>query len=115
MISLDNVRVFVRTVEAGSFSAAGRRLRMTPAVVSYRIQSLEDSLGSRLFTRTTRSMNLTEAGQVFLEHCREVIAAVTCSQRSSMEPHSKRYGVQAAIARPSGSSRPPLAAQHASR
>jgi DNA-binding transcriptional LysR family regulator len=82
MISLDNVRVFVRTVESGSFSAAARRLRMTPAVVSYRIQSLEDSLGSRLFTRTTRSMNLTEAGQVFLEHCREVMAAVERAEAS---------------------------------
>jgi DNA-binding transcriptional LysR family regulator len=82
MISLENVQIFLRAVETGSFSAAGRMLRMSPSVVSYRIQLLEDTLGSRLLTRTTRSMHLTESGRVFFDHCREIVDAVERAEAS---------------------------------
>lgn len=82
MISLENVRIFLKTVETNSFSAAGRMLRLSPSVVSYRIQTLEDALGARLLTRTTRTMRLTEAGQTFLEHCREIVDAVERAEAS---------------------------------
>ena len=85
MISLENVRMFLRAVETGSFSAAGRMLRLSPSVVSYRIQLLEETLGARLITRTTRSMRLTEAGEVFLEHCREIVDAVERAEASVAE------------------------------
>ena len=82
MISLENVRIFMRAVETGSFSAAGRKLRLSPSVVSYRIQLLEDHLNSRLLTRTTRSMSLTEAGRVIFERCLEVVEAVERAEAS---------------------------------
>lgn len=82
MISLENVRIFMRAVETGSFSAAGRMLRLSPSVVSYRIQLLEDHLNCRLLTRTTRSMNLTEAGRVFFERCVEIVEAVERAEAS---------------------------------
>jgi DNA-binding transcriptional LysR family regulator len=82
MISLENVRIFMRAVETGSFSAAGRKLRLSPSVVSYRIQLLEDHLNARLLTRTTRSMNLTEAGRVFFDRCLEVVEAVERAEAS---------------------------------
>jgi DNA-binding transcriptional LysR family regulator len=82
MISLENVLIFMRAVETGSFSAAGRKLRLSPSVVSYRIQLLEDHLNSRLLTRTTRSMNLTEAGRVFFDRCLEVVEAVERAEAS---------------------------------
>jgi DNA-binding transcriptional LysR family regulator len=82
MISLENVRIFMRAVETGSFSAAGRMLRLSPSVVSYRIQLLEDHLNCRLLTRTTRSMSLTEAGRVFFEHCLEMVEAVERAEAS---------------------------------
>jgi DNA-binding transcriptional LysR family regulator len=82
MISLENVRIFMRAVETGSFSAAGRKLRLSPSVVSYRIQLLEDHLNCRLLTRTTRSMSLTEAGRVFFERCLEVVEAVERAEAS---------------------------------
>ena len=50
---------FLRTVEAGSFSAAASRLGVTPAAVSKHVAKLERSLGTRLFRRTTRSLTLT--------------------------------------------------------
>lgn len=57
MATLENMLVFIRVLELGSFTAAGRSLRMSPAVVSYRIQSLERHLGCRLFNRTTRKLS----------------------------------------------------------
>lgn len=85
MIDLENIRIFLRAIETGSFSAAGRMLRLSPSVVSYRIQLLEDTLGARLLTRTTRNMRLTEAGEVFLEHCREIVEAVERAEASVAE------------------------------
>jgi DNA-binding transcriptional LysR family regulator len=85
MISLENVRIFLKAVETNSFSAAGRMLRLSPSVVSYRIQTLEDALGARLLTRTTRTMRLTETGELFLDHCREIIEAVERAEASVAE------------------------------
>jgi DNA-binding transcriptional LysR family regulator len=82
MLSLENVRIFMRAVETGSFSAAGRMLRLSPSVVSYRVQLMEDHLNCRLLTRTTRSMSLTEAGRVFFEHCVEIVEAVDRAEAS---------------------------------
>ena len=85
MVDLENIRIFLRAIETGSFSAAGRMLRLSPSVVSYRIQLLEDALGARLLTRTTRNMRLTEAGEVFLEHCRDIVEAVERAEASVAE------------------------------
>ena len=64
MALLENIHVFVRVVELGSFSAAGRYLRLSPAVVSHRIQQLEGHVGVRLLNRTTRQVNPTEQGML---------------------------------------------------
>jgi DNA-binding transcriptional LysR family regulator len=66
MESLANLESFVRSAEAGSFSAAARRLGLTPAAVSRNVAQLEIRLGARLFQRSTRRLTLTEAGERFL-------------------------------------------------
>lgn len=76
MALLENMRIFVRVVELGSLSAAGRNLRMSPAMVSHRIQQLETHLGVRLLNRTTRQLQATEAGVEFYQGCLEVLEAV---------------------------------------
>ena len=76
MSLLENIRVFVRVVEQDSMSAAGRQLRLSPAVVSHRIQSLEAHLGVRLLNRTTRRVQPTEQGLAFYQASLEVIASV---------------------------------------
>lgn len=73
---LENMRVFVRVAEMGSLSAAGRSLRLSPAVVSHRIQQLERHLGVRLLNRTTRQISTTEHGLIFYRDCLEVLEAV---------------------------------------
>jgi DNA-binding transcriptional LysR family regulator len=73
---LENMQVFARVVELGSLSAAGRHLRLSPAVVSHRLQQLEGHLGVRLLNRTTRQVQPTEQGAAYYEACQEVLAAL---------------------------------------
>ncbi len=68
--------VFVAVAEAESFSAAARRLRMSPPAVTRAIAALEESLGVRLLTRTTRRVRATEAGSRYLEDARRILAEV---------------------------------------
>ncbi|MFV1564812.1 MULTISPECIES: LysR family transcriptional regulator [Phaeobacter] len=67
--------VFVAVVEAGSLSAAGRRLKLSTSVVSHHISKLENKLGVSLFFRSTRSMTLTSEGQKIIEAAKRMVAA----------------------------------------
>lgn len=66
METFANLEAFVRSAEAGSFSAAARHLALTPAAVSRNVAMLERNIGVRLFHRSTRKLTLTEAGERFL-------------------------------------------------
>ena len=70
------MQVFVRVVETGGLSAAGRALGLAPSSVSRRISELEDMLGVRLLQRTTRKLSLTEAGETYYERSRDIVLAV---------------------------------------
>eukprot|EP01037_Dinobryon_pediforme_P013799 gene13799-13915_t len=76
MALLENIQIFVRTIELGSLSSAGRQLRLSPAVMSHRLQQLEAHLGVRLVNRTTRRLQLTEQGLLFFESARQVMDAL---------------------------------------
>jgi DNA-binding transcriptional LysR family regulator len=73
---LDNIAVFVRVLELGNLSAAGRDMRISPAVASNRIKELEKYLGVRLFNRTTRQLMPTEHGTAFYPGAKQVLDAV---------------------------------------
>eukprot|EP01038_Epipyxis_sp_PR26KG_P018057 gene18057-25323_t len=66
MEPLNHLESFVQSAEGGSFSAAARRLGLTPAAVSKNVARLEVRLGVRLFQRSTRRLTLTEGGERFL-------------------------------------------------
>lgn len=76
MSYLSNIRVFVRVVELGNLSAAGRDQRVSPAVASNRIKELEAHLGVRLFNRTTRKLTPTEHGHLFYTGAKKILEAV---------------------------------------
>jgi len=80
MAYLDNIRTFVRVFELGSMSAAGRDLRISPAVTSSRISQLEDHLSVRLFQRTTRSLTPTEQGTAFYTGACEILETVDSAE-----------------------------------
>ncbi|WP_424932393.1 LysR family transcriptional regulator [Amaricoccus macauensis] len=80
MSYLDNVRTFVRVYDLGSMSAAGRDLRISPAVTSSRISQLEEHLGVRLFQRTTRSLTPTEQGKAFYRGAMDILEAIETAE-----------------------------------
>ncbi|PKO55301.1 MAG: LysR family transcriptional regulator [Betaproteobacteria bacterium HGW-Betaproteobacteria-21] len=72
----NDLLIFARVAELGSFSRAAERIGLPKSTVSRRISLLEERLGERLMIRTTRRLQLTEFGQVLLEHARQVVAEV---------------------------------------
>jgi DNA-binding transcriptional LysR family regulator len=72
----NDLLIFARVAEAGSFSRAAERLGLPKSTVSRRISLLEERLGERLMLRTTRRLALTEFGNQLLEHARQVAAEV---------------------------------------
>jgi len=79
MISID-YRVFLKVAENLSFSDAGKRLGVSRSAVSKRVAQLEQYLGTKLINRTPRSLSLTEAGTILLEHCRGIERAVEAAE-----------------------------------
>ncbi|TPK78068.1 LysR family transcriptional regulator [Mesorhizobium sp. B2-4-17] len=77
------IEVFVRVVEAGSFSAAARALRMTPSAVSKLIARLEARLGARLISRSTRKLLLTPEGAAFHESGQRILADMAAAEREA--------------------------------
>jgi DNA-binding transcriptional LysR family regulator len=74
MDRLTSLTAFVRVVDSGGFSAAGRRLNMSTTMVSNHVQALEDRLGARLLHRTTRKVSLTEVGKTYYDRCIQILA-----------------------------------------
>jgi DNA-binding transcriptional LysR family regulator len=76
MVDFDDMRLFVRAVNDGSLSAAGRELGLSPAAASKRLNRLEQALGVRLMQRSSRRLVLTEEGSIYYERCLAIIADV---------------------------------------
>lgn len=70
------MEVFVAAAELGSFSAAGRRLKLSPSAVSKLVTRIEDRLGTRLLARSTRLVTLTPEGEVYLARARRILADI---------------------------------------
>lgn len=80
MKAMQDLEIFVRTVESGSLSAAARAFDMTPAAASAALKRLELELQVPLFVRSTRSMRLTGEGEHFLGYCRAALDAMRDAQ-----------------------------------
>lgn len=73
--------VFVLVAELGSFSAAGRRLALSPSAVSKLITRIEDRLGTRLLVRSTRALLLTPEGEAYVQRARRILAEIEEAER----------------------------------
>jgi DNA-binding transcriptional LysR family regulator len=73
---VSELQLFVDIVRAGNLSAAARALNSSPAAMSRGLTALESRLGVRLVTRTSRSFELTEEGQLFYERCARIVADI---------------------------------------
>ena len=69
-----NLRAFLAVARYGGFSQAGRQLNLVPSVAAKRVSQLEHAVGTRLFERSTRKVDLTEAGELFQARARSLIA-----------------------------------------
>ncbi|SFR46530.1 LysR family transcriptional regulator [Litoreibacter janthinus] len=80
MSYVETIKTFLRVYDLGSMSAAARDQRISAAVASARINTLETQLGVRLFSRTTRSLHPTEQGRVFYDGALRILEAIDAAE-----------------------------------
>ncbi len=88
----EDMRVFVAVVSAGGFAAGAERLGVVKSAVSRRVRDLEDRLGARLFDRTTRRVQLTEAGRDFHDRAVEVLAGLEQAEEAASSASKELKG-----------------------
>jgi DNA-binding transcriptional LysR family regulator len=92
MDRLESMEIVLAAVDAGSFSAAGRKLGMPLATVSRKVTDLEKHLQTRLFTRATRRIGLTDAGAGFVTACRRILQEIGEAERTVAGEYSAPRG-----------------------
>lgn len=86
------MKVFVKAVEAGSISSAAAELNLSSQLAGKQIRALEDGLGIKLLTRTTRRQSLTDSGQLFYERARNILAEMEAAEALMAETRSEPRG-----------------------
>src|SRR5262245_39824491 len=81
-MDLNEMLVFARVVEAGSFAAAAGALGMPKSTVSRKVSKLEERLKSRLLQRTTRKLSLTDVGRTYYDYCARIVSEVEDAERA---------------------------------
>ena len=92
MDRLAALEAFAAVAERGGFAAAARALRVSPSTVTRLVAGLEERVGIRLLTRTTRSVRLTDGGARFLEYTRRILADVTEAEESARRERARPTG-----------------------
>jgi DNA-binding transcriptional LysR family regulator len=87
------LQLFVDIVRAGNLSAAARALNSSPAAMSRGLTALESRLGVRLVTRTSRSFELTEEGQLFYERCARIVADIADAEAEASSKGTTVKGI----------------------
>jgi DNA-binding transcriptional LysR family regulator len=99
MDRLEAMSMFAAIIDGGSLSAAGRRLNVPLATVSRKLADLEAHLKTRLITRSTRKLVLTDAGRDYLDACRQILEQVDEAERAASGAYAKVKG-QLVVAAP---------------
>lgn len=92
MDRLHAMTVFVAVVDTGGFAAAARKLDLSPPVVTRAVAELEERLGLRLLTRTTRVVRVTDAGARYAEDCRRILAEIDEAEVAAAGTHATPRG-----------------------
>lgn len=92
MVRWEGITEFVAVAETESFTAAAKRLGTSVANISRQIQALENRLSTKLFHRTTRKVSATEEGNVFYQHCRQVLDGLADAERALTSLQTKPSG-----------------------
>src|SRR3977135_925760 len=81
-MDLNEILVFARVVQAGSFTTAAAELGMPKSTVSRKVSELEERLDARLLQRTTRKLSLTDVGRTYYEYCARIAGEVEDAERA---------------------------------
>jgi DNA-binding transcriptional LysR family regulator len=92
-MDLNEILVFARVVQAGSFTKAATVLGMPKSTVSRKVSDLEDRLDTRLLQRTTRKLSLTDAGRTYFDYCSRIVAEVEDAERAVGSLHATPRGL----------------------
>ena len=92
-LMLGSIELFCLTAEQSSFTAAAARAGLTPAAVSRAIGRLEQRLGVRLFSRTTRQVRLTDAGRSYYQQCRQALSQLIEAERELSGQQQRPAGI----------------------
>lgn len=93
MVASADMQAFVRIVDLGSFAKAAQDLRVTPSALSKTLSRLEDRLGVRLLTRTTRRLALTPEGALYLERARDVLQLIADTEAEVASARGRPKGL----------------------
>lgn len=93
MLRFDDLQLFVRAADLGSLSAAARVMDLSAAVASAALKRIEQQLGARLLTRSTRSLRLTSEGEGFLEYARVALSSLEEGRRLLARSQDQVSGV----------------------
>ncbi|MGV8917219.1 MAG: LysR family transcriptional regulator [Pseudomonas sp.] len=92
MDRFQEMQVFLAVADEEGFAAAARRLNLSPPSVTRAIAALEERIGTQLLARTTRSLHLSEAGQLYLEDCRRILAELEEAEESASGSYTTPRG-----------------------
>ncbi len=92
-MNLDGIEVFVKVVQAGSFSQAAKILGMPNSTVSAKVSQMERRLGVTLLQRTTRKLNLTQAGKSYFRRCAQALNDLQAAESELATAQSEPQGV----------------------
>src|SRR5205809_6402848 len=90
--ALDGVEAFLSVAQHRSFRRAAAELGVTPSAISQAIRALETQVGAALFTRTTRSVGLTEAGERFQSSAKPALEELIAARESAREAGTRPTG-----------------------
>ncbi len=93
MDKLMSLSIFVAAVEEGSFAAAGRRFKLSPAMAGKHVSAIESELNARLFQRTTRRLHLTDAGKTYYDRCKQILYALDEANREAAAVQGSARGL----------------------
>lgn len=93
MDRLHAMRVFLKVAETGGFAESGRQLALGTPAVTRAVSKLEDAVGARLFTRTTRAVRLTEVGERYAEDCKLIFDAIEEAEATASGSYSRPKGL----------------------
>ncbi|CAG4901394.1 LysR family transcriptional regulator [Paraburkholderia saeva] len=93
MDRLQAMTAFLTVVDTGGFASAARKLKVSPSVVTRMVGELEDAMGVRLLTRTTRMVRMTDTGADYADRCRRILADIEEAEQSATSMHGTTRGL----------------------